>query len=214
MRALRDEATGGVYAYSDERQRVFARFGRPPLSLVPLVLDHNLRNTKQIASSFVSLAPSSMVLRGGEGPDVEFVATSVDDALAAAHDQIDRLLDEGWQPKDVALLTVGSRHPVQTERQKSLGFAEYWEEFWSNDDVFYGHVLGSKAWNGAPSCSASTRTAPATAAGNGSTSGCPGRPTGSWWLAIPPWSSGWADARCWSGWRTGPDAHWGSRRWR
>lgn len=33
---------------------------------------------------------------------------------------------------------------MQRERQESLGFAAYWEEFWSNDDVFYGHVLGFK----------------------------------------------------------------------
>ncbi|MFT3834573.1 MAG: NERD domain-containing protein [Micropruina sp.] len=144
VRALRDEAAGGVYAYSDERQRVFARFGRPPLALVPLVLDHNLRNTRQIASSFVSLAPSSMVLRGGDGPEVEFVASSVDGAIETADDQVDRLLDEGWESKDVALLTVGARHPVQKERQESLGFAAYWEDFWGGDDVFYGHVLGFK----------------------------------------------------------------------
>ncbi len=37
-----------------------------------------------------------------------------------------------------------SRHPLQKERQESLGFAAYWDEFWSNDDVFYGHVLGIK----------------------------------------------------------------------
>ena len=38
VRALRDETTGGLYAYSDERQRVFARFGRPPLALIPLTV--------------------------------------------------------------------------------------------------------------------------------------------------------------------------------
>ena len=27
-----DEESGGLYAYSDEWQRVFARFGRPPVS--------------------------------------------------------------------------------------------------------------------------------------------------------------------------------------
>jgi len=144
VRALSDEATGGIFAYCDERQRVFARFGRPPLALVPLVLDHNLRNTRQIAQSFVPLAPSSMVLRGGEGPQVEFVTASTAEAIDVADDQVDRLLDEGWEPKDVALLTLGARHPVQKERQESLGFAAYWEEFWSNDDVFYGHVLGFK----------------------------------------------------------------------
>mgnify|MGYP001237800705 CR=1 FL=1 len=142
--ALRDELTGGIFAYSDERQRVFARFGRPPLALVPLVLDHNLRNTRQIASSFVPLAPTSMVLRGGDGPEVEFVPAVVGEELDAADDQVERLLDEGWQPRDVALLTMGARHPVQKERQESLGFDGYWDEFWSNDDVFYGHVLGFK----------------------------------------------------------------------
>lgn len=144
VKALRDEAVGGLFAYTDHRQRVFARFGRPPLALVPLVLDHNLRNTAQIARIFMPLAPASMQLRGGEGPQVEFVPVGTDQALGAADDQVDRLLDEGWQPQDVALLTMGARHPVQAERQASLGFAEYWEEFWSNDDVFYGHVLGFK----------------------------------------------------------------------
>lgn len=142
--ALRDEATGGIFAYSDDRQRVFARFGRPPLALVPLVLDHNLRNTRQIAQSFAPLAPTSMVLRGGDGPQVELVPVSLADALDAADDQIERLLEEGWEPRDIALLTMGARHPVQKERQETLGFAAYWEEFWSNDDVFYGHVLGFK----------------------------------------------------------------------
>jgi hypothetical protein len=142
--ALRDETTGGIFAYSDERQRVFARFGRPPLAMVPLVLDHNLRNTRQIAQSFVTLAPTSMVLRGGDGPQVEFVPVATADAIDAADDQIERLLDEGWEPRDIALLTMGARHPVQKERQETLGFAGYWDGFWSNDDVFYGHVLGFK----------------------------------------------------------------------
>ncbi len=142
--ALRDETAGGIYAYSDERQRVFARFGRPPLALVPLVLDHNLRNTRQIAQAFLPLAPTSMQLRGGDGPEVEFVAAAPAAAIDAADEQVDRLLEEDWEPRDVALLTMGARHPVQKERQESLGFSGYWDEFWSNDDVFYGHVLGFK----------------------------------------------------------------------
>ena len=33
---------------------------------------------------------------------------------------------------------------MQKERQEAWGFAAYWEDFWSNADVFYGHVLGFK----------------------------------------------------------------------
>lgn len=144
LRSLRDEETGGLYAYSDERQRVFARFGRPPVQLIPLVLDHNLRNTRQIAQTFVPLAPTGMELRGGDGPLVTFVPASRDQALTVADEQVDVLFDEGWGAGDIALITLGQRHPVQAERQASLGQQCYWERFWDTDDIFYGHVLGFK----------------------------------------------------------------------
>ena len=76
LRSLRDEEEGGLFVYSDENQRIFARFGRPPVALVPLVLDHNLRNTKQIHESFGPLAPSRMYSRGGDGPAVRFVEST------------------------------------------------------------------------------------------------------------------------------------------
>ena len=144
LNSLRDEQVGGLYAYSDENQRVFARFGRPPVAMVPLVLDHNLRNTRQIGESFVPLAPTSMELRGGDGPEVSFVPARVSEALEVADEQVEALLEEGWRPQDIALITMGARHPVQAERQQTMGFAGYWDDFWSNDDIFYGHVLGFK----------------------------------------------------------------------
>ena len=143
LRALRDEEEGGLYVYSDENQRIFARFGRPPVALVPLVLDHNLRNTRQIHESFGPLAPSRMYSRGGDGPTVRFVATTQDDALEAADDAVDALLESGWEPRNVALLTTGHRHPVQVERTDFHDQEGYWRTYW-DDDVFYGHVLGCK----------------------------------------------------------------------
>jgi hypothetical protein len=144
MKALRDEDHGGLYVYSDENQRIFARFGQPPVPLVPLVLDHNLRNTQQIARAFGPLAPMRMHLRGGAGSDVRFVACSGADAISTADDQVDLLLEEGWRPEHVALLTMGSRHPAQVERQEADGHVGYWRSFWDDEDVFYGHVLGCK----------------------------------------------------------------------
>jgi hypothetical protein len=57
--------------------------------------------------SFVPLAPTSMLLRGTGGPEVEFVPTSVSDAVEV----------------------TGARHPVQKERQEASGFAANWEDF-------------------------------------------------------------------------------------
>ena len=84
MKALRDEERGGLYVYTDENQRIFARFGQPPVPLVPLVLDHNLRNTQQIARAFGPLAPMRMHLRGGEGADVTFVPCALDEAITTS----------------------------------------------------------------------------------------------------------------------------------
>jgi hypothetical protein len=144
MKALRDEDEGGLYVYSDENQRIFARFGQPPVPLVPLVLDHNLRNTQQIARAFGPLAPMRMHLRGGPGAEVQFVPCEREAAISSSDDQVDLLLEGGWQPQHVALLTMGSRHPAQVERQEADGHVGYWRSFWDNDDVFYGHVLGCK----------------------------------------------------------------------
>jgi superfamily I DNA/RNA helicase len=143
LAALKDEEAGGLYVFSDEGQRVFARFGQPPISLVPLMLDQNLRNTRQIAATFNSLAPMRMRLFGGDGPAVRFIECATEDAMEAGDDAVDALIDGGWRPEDIALLTTGSRHVEQVQRQE-LGQGAYWDTFWDADQVFYGHVLGFK----------------------------------------------------------------------
>lgn len=141
--ALKDPDEGGLYVFTDEGQRVFNRYGSPPVPLVPLILDHNLRNTRQIANAFQPLVDHPMRFLGGEGPAVEFIACDRVDAMDVGDDQIEALLEEGWRPEDLALLTTGSRHPEQAERQKE-GHKAYWDTFWDSDQVFYGHVLGFK----------------------------------------------------------------------
>ena len=141
--ALRDSEVGGLYVFSDEGQRVFDRQGTPPVPLVPLILDHNIRNTRQIANAFQPLVDHPMRCLGGDGPDVRFVACDSQEATDIGDDQVDALLEEGWRPEDVALLTTGSRHPEQVSRQ-AAGNQAYWDSFWDADQVFYGHVLGFK----------------------------------------------------------------------
>lgn len=141
--ALRDPDAGGLYVFSDEGQRVFDRQGTPPVPLVPLILDQNIRNTRQIATAFQPLVDHPMRFLGGDGPEVRFVACDFDEALEAGDDQVEALLEEGWRPEDVALLTTGSRHPEQVARQ-AAGTTAYWGSFWDAEQVFYGHVLGFK----------------------------------------------------------------------
>ncbi|TKJ28325.1 NERD domain-containing protein [Blastococcus sp. CCUG 61487] len=141
--ALRDPERGCIYVFSDEGQRIFARQGRPTVDLMPISLNENLRNTKQIAGTFSSLAPQQMRIRGSSGVPVRFVQCSPDEAVDAADGVAEELLDEGWPPEALALLTTHRRHPVQVERQAE-GQDAYWATYWDNDDLFYGHVLGFK----------------------------------------------------------------------
>jgi hypothetical protein len=85
-----------------------------------------------------------MYSRGGDGRDVRFVATTTEDAVDAADDEVVALLDEGWEPRNIALLTTGHRHPEQQSQTERHGQVGYWRSCWEGEDVFYGHVLGSK----------------------------------------------------------------------
>ena len=143
LAALHDPETGAIYVFSDEGQRVFDRKGTPPVPLVPLILEQNIRNTRQIARAFEPLVDHPMRLLGADGPEVRFVPCTRDDAFDAGDDQVEALLEERWRPEDVALLTTGSRHEEQKARQAE-GTQSYWESFWDAEQVFYGHVLGFK----------------------------------------------------------------------
>ena len=66
-----------------------------------------------------------------------------DDALYAADDQIEQLLED-WEPGQIALLTTGRRHGEQINEIELGGHQRYWDDFFQERDVFYGHVLGFK----------------------------------------------------------------------
>jgi hypothetical protein len=121
---------------------------------------------------------------GGDGPAVRFVACNRQDAMDAGDDEFEQLLEQGWRPSDVALLTTDARHPEQKERQAASN-ATYWDSFWDADQVFYGHVLGSRASSAARWCSSSTKSQQLTVLVNASTWGCPGRVTNLSYAEIP-----------------------------
>ena len=178
LAAMKDEELGGLFIYSDENQRIFARFGQPPVPLVPLVLDHNLRNTRQIYESFGPLAPTRMSARGGEGPAVHFVPAATADAVEVADEAVGMLLDIGWFPGNIALMTTGKRHDAQVARDREARSSRLLE------DVLGRTRTSSTATSSAArassvrrSCSASTRAPPGTGPARSCTSACPGPPT-------------------------------------
>jgi superfamily I DNA/RNA helicase len=123
---LRDAETGGLFVFFDEAQRVF-----------------NIRNTKKIAQVFGSLAGAQMKYRGLDGPPMRFMPCDPAAAIECADDAVEWLLEQGWSDGLIAVLTTGRRHYVQTPSTDEE-WAAYWDAFFDNDEVFYGHVLGFK----------------------------------------------------------------------
>ncbi|HJF50555.1 MAG TPA: ATP-binding domain-containing protein, partial [Brachybacterium paraconglomeratum] len=125
-------------------QSVFDREGRAPITLNPFPLDDNLRSTRTIAHAFAPLTPVEQTPRLPAGAPVRYLPSSAEDAVATADDAVEQLMDEGWEPGQIALLTTGSRHPVQKEQVELEGYDGYWDGFFASSEVFYGHVLGFK----------------------------------------------------------------------
>ena len=175
---MKDDEAGGLYVYSDENQRIFARFGQPPVPLVPLVLDHNLRNTKQIHESFAPLAPTRMTPRGGEGAEVSFLPATVSEAVEVADEAVDLLLDVGWFPGNIALMTTGKRHEVHVSETERLGQSRLLEDLLGRQRR--SSTATCSAARGSSDrrlCSASTKVPTETGPERSFTSGCPGPPT-------------------------------------
>jgi hypothetical protein len=145
LAALRDPGLGRLAVFGDATQRVFPRAGADDLGLPPLLLSENIRNTSEIGNLINALRPAAaMRLLGGAGPAVRFVACREDSAITTADDAAVELLDAGWSPADVALLTTGHRHPMQREYVELHGRDEYWDLLWDGSDVFYATVAGFK----------------------------------------------------------------------
>ncbi|NMR20231.1 NERD domain-containing protein/DEAD/DEAH box helicase [Cellulomonas fimi] len=144
VRCLRNRDGGGLFVFMDESQRIFARDGSVPIDLPPYRLDVNLRSTKQIAQLFGAFGQEMVRSRGLSGSAVRVVDVAPDHAVGVADDVVDALLDEGWEPGQIALLTTGPRHPEQRNAVDLGGHSAYWDVFLAGGDVFYGHVLGFK----------------------------------------------------------------------
>ncbi|WP_163544181.1 nuclease-related domain-containing DEAD/DEAH box helicase [Occultella kanbiaonis] len=144
LRCLKDPARGGLFLFGDAGQRVFARDGASPIDLPPFELDENVRSTKPIAQLSGSVSERRITPRGGAGAPVRLIDVPAEDAVEAADDAVEALLEEGWDPGDVALLTTRTRHPEQVNRIAAVGHDAYWDDFFDGTDVFYGHVLNFK----------------------------------------------------------------------
>jgi len=142
---LKDRATGGLFVFVDPtRHQDTPPPARPPFKLVLLDLPDNVRNSRQIAQAFGGLALAPMHYRGPAGEPVRFQPARPQDVIPTADAVVRALLNEGWPPQTVALLTTGAPHPAQARQVQQLGPDGYWDQLWTGKSVFHARAIDFK----------------------------------------------------------------------
>ena len=135
---------GKIGAFGDVNQKIFGKRNLPVNKYAKFRLKENIRNSRQIAELAAPFTDESIIARGPNSFPIEFIEVPENKVIETADDIVERLTDnENWQPGEIALLTTKNRHPVHVEFTKKDRDA-YWEDFWSNENVFYGTVGGFK----------------------------------------------------------------------
>lgn len=148
--SLHDPLGGGLFVFGDMDQNVFDRDELRTLGIATSRLTRNMRNARPIAVLASRLTTTASRNLGIDGPDVRVIDCPRSEAHATADAVVEELLEEGWEGRDIALLTTHHQHGVQKEYQASAAADvlrrkhEYWDLFWEGEDVFFGTVTGFK----------------------------------------------------------------------
>lgn len=142
--ALKDMDKGRIYAFGDIRQGIFRQATDIPLQETKLHLTKNLRNSLPIAELAALCVEEPLQLSGLDGPPVQWVETSTEEAEAAADREVERLISQGWNPGDICVLTTGSRHAIQRQDGQGAMSRVYWKKFFEEEATYHCTTTGFK----------------------------------------------------------------------
>ena len=142
--SLKDADKGRIYAFGDIRQGIFRQATDIPLQETKLHLTKNLRNSLPIAELAALCVEEPLQLSGLDGPPVQWVETTTDTAEAAADREVERLVQQGWNPGDICVLTTGSRHAIQRQDGEGAMSRVYWKKFFEEDATYHCTTTGFK----------------------------------------------------------------------
>jgi len=142
--ALKDVDKGRIYAFGDIRQGIFRQATDIPLQETKLHLTKNLRNSLPIAELAALCVEEPLQLSGLDGPPVQWVETTTEEAETAADKEVERLIQLGWKPGDICVLTTGSRHTIQRQDGDGAQSRVYWKKFFEEDATYHCTTTGFK----------------------------------------------------------------------
>ena len=142
--SLKDVDKGRIYAFGDIRQGIFRQATDIPLQETKLHLTKNLRNSLPIAELAALCVEEPLELSGLDGPPVQWIETTTESAEAAADTEVERLINQGWKPGDICVLTTGSRHAIQRQDGQGALSRVYWKKFFEEEATYHCTTTGFK----------------------------------------------------------------------
>ena len=142
--ALKDPVQGRIYAFGDIRQGIFRSATDIPLEQAKLHLKKNLRNSLPIAQLAALCVDEPIDLIGLVGPSVKWVEISTEESENAANAEVAKLIEQGWSPGDICVLTTGSRHEIQRAEGEGASRTPYWKKFFEDDATYHCTTSGFK----------------------------------------------------------------------
>lgn len=137
---LRSPQTGGLALFTDNGLSDEWRRAGAPVDVAPMVLTENVRSSRQIARLTESFAIEEFLPRGRKRAAVRFVDVPEAYAPTLADVAVDALVDEGWSPGKVAVLTTDAASPTDGDATPVEAYADYWDDFLEGRDVHRGGV--------------------------------------------------------------------------
>lgn len=141
---LRDPQTGSLVVFTDSgTSDEWVRMGAP-IDVAPLELGENVRSSRQIARLTGSFAINEVLPRGRKRAAVRFVDVPVEYAPAVADAAVEALVDEGYEPGDIAVLSTATHWGAEQDIAAYEGYRDYWDHFLAGVDVHRGGVRDFK----------------------------------------------------------------------
>lgn len=133
-----------LVVFGDDDQALADRKGLEDLALPVLTLTENLRSTAVIGETAGLLASEKPDTSGIDGPPIDYLECSPEDAHDIAEEMAWNMVEDGWQPGQIAVVTTNHRHQKHLDLLAKLGSTRDYYQSLENDDIFYAHVFGFK----------------------------------------------------------------------
>lgn len=137
---LREPQVGSLVVFTDNGTSDDWRRSGAPIDVAPLELEENVRSSRQIARLTGSFSISEVLPRGRKRAAVRFVDVPAEYASAVADAAVDALIDEGYDPGDIAVLTTATHWAAEEELAAFEGYPGYWDHFLAGTELHRGGV--------------------------------------------------------------------------